>query len=478
MVEGLERRQLMAATPKIVEIKIAKAADTDGTSLNSNRIIISFDRSIRLLDTSKFSSFGYANDMTDITKQVKKRVTLTVTKPEVDENYIQINTDRLVRKGSRLTIALGGLSDTKGNPLVYDASTPAKTITFNKGQNKPRYTLSNRQFVPTDLSYFDRDVFASAPNAPAASTTPATTTIRKRLVSFMNKKVDAGQITKAQANAAIADYFDSSTVAGIMPNANLRAALASLVGTVGEPAIESYIGRSTVTRKSYTSVTFGSVSSSAPVGETKLSPGGRLSLEINPIYAGEPFQVLSATLAHEILHQDASTNSSSGTTPSSQDEEIIANAVETIVYAQQLLIDPSPAGNATALIVRTNTRLLAMLNSGDKLFPYGGILQAPALKNNGNVFVGAKANPGNFGGTGTVRSFENWIRREYVFRGFSAGGTNTNPTAVAILGNIFGTTKVNLTLFGTGVENLLDTQNTILTDTTYVRLASALKLTI
>lgn len=482
LIENLEARRLMAAAPVIIGVKIAKAQDTDQTAANSNRITIAFDKAVRLVDVSKFGSFGYANDMSDpFNKQTKLRVGMTITKytegTQVFDNVIQIITDRLVRKGSRLTILPGGLTDTRNNALVYDASTPAKTITFNVGQNKPRYTLANRQFRPTDFSYFDNDVFTASPAPTTANVTPSAATIRANLVTFLDKKRSTNigtKITPAQYNSALAN-FDSTTVAAIVPNANLRAALVSLVGTAAEPAINSYLGRSNSTGKQYTIIDFGSVSSNTPVGETILSPGGRLNLTVNSIYAGEPFQVLSATLAHEIMHQDAA-NNVAGNLPNSQDEEIINNAVETIVYAQQLLVDPSVAGNGTGLVVRTNTRLLALLNSGDGLFPYGGIFQAPALTSNGNVFVGAKANPGGFG-AGQVKSFENWIRREYVSRGFSAGGGATSPTAQAILKNIVGT-RPNVSSFATNTEVALDTGNALLTDSIYIRLAAALKATI
>lgn len=473
MIENLEDRKLMAViTVGITAIKIAKAADTDQTALNQNRITIGFDRTVRLGDTSQFSSFGYANDMTNINNQVKKRVGLTVT--QVAPNGIQIITDRLIRKGSRLTILAGGLTDTKGNQIVFDASSAASTITFAVGQNKPRYSLSNRNFVPTDLAYVDKDVYASAPTATTANTTPNATTIRTNLVAFLNKKVAAGTITQATANAAVTNYFDSSAVAAIAPNANIRAALASLVGTAGEPAINSFIGKTNSTGKPYTLVQFGTVSSGTPVGETQLSPGGRLNLTINSTFAGEPFQVISATLAHEAMHQDPA-NNGNGDLPAGQDEEIIANAVETVVYAQQLLTDPTIAGNGSKLVVRTNTRLLALLNSGDKLFPYGGILQAPALSANGNVFPGGKANPGGFTGTATVPSFENWIRREYITRGFAATATPVSAVGQAILKNIVGT-KQTVTSFNATTETALDTSNQLLTDINYIRLASYLKL--
>jgi hypothetical protein len=293
----------------------------------------------------------------------------------------------------------------------------------------------------------------------------------------MQAKVTAGIITQAKADAAVA-LFDGPTATGILPSPNLRAALASLYGTVAEPAIDSFIGKSNVTGKPWSTIDFNAaISASAPSAETKISVNGRLYTYFRPTFAGEPFQVLSSILAREVMRQDATASDpATGTLPDSQDESIVVSSVETIVYVQQLLIDPTVAANHTTLVNRGNDRLLALLNSGDTLFPYGGILQAPALNSPGNVFVGGKNDPGNYNDTTTVKSFENWIRREYAFRGFAAGGTSSNPTSVTILKNIVGTTG-NFSLFGTEVEGFLDNRNAILTDVAYIKMAEALKLT-
>jgi hypothetical protein len=469
-VENLEERKMLATIQlPLIGIKIAKRVDTDGTALNSNRITIAFDRTVRLTDAAKIRSFGYAEDLLNPGAQRKVFVGMTITRDQTDGRVLTIITDRLIRKGSRLFIDPGALTDTRGNDVV-------QTVTFTKGQNKPRYTMSNRQWRPTDLSYFTNDVFTSAPSTTTASTAPNATTVRNNLVAFMNQKVSRGIITQAQATAAIAGYDDAGNAAKI-PSANLRAALFSLVGTVGEPAINSYLGNANVKGAPYAFIDFtSSISGSAPVGETKLNVAGtRLQLLLRPTFAGEDFRALSAVLAHEIIHQDT-TGDSQGVTPSSQEEEIIANAIQVTVYTQQALVDGSFVGNGTRLVNKINEQVLAMLNSGDTLFPYGGVKQAPALTNNGNVFVGAKTDPGGFGNNTTVKSFEDWLRREYVSRGFNAGGTNSNPTGVAILKNIVGNSG-NFNTFGTGVIEFLDNRNAVLTDVSYIRMAQLLKLT-
>ena len=478
MLDGLEPRRLMVASNlQILSVKVQVQTDTDGTRLNSNRIIVAFGRRgvvapIRLIDATKFRSFGYTNDLLNASAQ--RKVTVGLTMSVTETGVLTIITDRLIRRGSRLFIFEGALRDKKGDDIIRDGSTAATTITFNKGINKARFTLANRAWVATDLSYFSRDVFNAAPIPATASTQPSAGTIRSNLVTYFDAKISRGLITEEQKTNAIALY-DSTATAGIVPDANLRAALVSLTGTVGEPAIASVLDRQNVTNRNWSAIIFSNlISANAPTGETKINGGGRLFTYIRPTYAGEPFQVLAGIVAREVMRQDV-TGDVNGNLPDSQDESIVVSTVESVIYAQNVLLQPVVAGNGTLLVNRANERLLALLNSGDRLFPYGGIFQSPNRTNGGNVFVGGKTNPGGYGNNTTVKSFEDWIRREYAFRGFTAGATTSNPTSQAILKNIVGTSG-NFTLFGTEVEGFLDTRNTILTDVTYVSLAQALKL--
>ncbi|HEY0008799.1 MAG TPA: hypothetical protein VGB55_08760 [Tepidisphaeraceae bacterium] len=474
LIEDLESRKMLAAD-NIIGIKVAKRVDVNGTALNSNRITIAFNRVVRIADVTKFRSFGYANDLLNPSQQRKVTVNFTVTR-DTTGRVLELTTDRLVRKGSRLFIYDGGLVDRKGNKLIYEATTPRTTIAFDVGQNKARFTLSNRTWRPTDLGLFTNDVFSGAPTPTTAGTAPAAATVRANLLAFLNAKVGAanGGITAEKRDSAMGIFDDAGYTAQI-PSANLRAALVSLVGTVAEPAIDSYISRGNVTKKPFSTVDFSpNLSASAPVGETKISATGRLYTYIRSQFQGEDFRALSAVLAHEILHQDTA-GDSSGSLPSSQDEEIVANAIQATVYVQQAMIDGSFVRNGTKLVNQINDQVLALMNSGDALFPYGGIKQAPHLNSPGNVFVGAKSNPGGFGST-TVKSFEDWIRREYVSRGFNSGGTNTNPASVAILQKTLGATG-NYTKFGTTVQEYFDTRNRVLTDVVYIQMATLLKLT-
>jgi hypothetical protein len=467
-IEGLESRQLMAATASVIAVKVAKRVDADGNALDSNRITIGFTQNITLNNAALLRNFGYANDMLTSSSQRKVTVNLSAT---ASANVLTIITDRLVRKGSKLQILTGAITDAGGHDL-------AQNVTFTVGQNKPRFTMSSRAWRATDKSYFESDVISGAPSATVLNTQPSATTVRANLVTFLNKKVSAKLITQAQETSALATY-DSATTAGYIPSANLRAALVSLVGTVAEPAINSMLGKANVTGKGWTSISFGNssqISASAPTAETKLSSSGRLSTVVRDTLQGESFAALSAILARECMHQGTTANSN-GNTPDSQDAEVIDNAVANVVYAQQLLVDPSVAGAGSTLTTYLNTQLLALLNSGQKLFPYGGI--NPAATVNGiasNVFVGGVADPGGFGNSTPVTSFTDFVKRDFTHRGLANPTIATSPYAQTVLKNIVGKSGT-FTQFNSTVQTYLDTRNQVLTDVAYIKLGQALKLT-
>src|SRR5207237_6905967 len=127
--------------------------------------------------------------------------------------------------------------------------------------------------------------------------------------------------------------------------------------------IDGYLSGANATGAKAIHVTFDSnVVSTVEVAQTTITHTNRLQTMVRPDFSGEPFQALSATLAHEILHQDGPNNDG-------QQEEIIANAIQTLVWAQQLLVDSGPASVRSDLVRMNNNRLYAMLNSGKLVFP-------------------------------------------------------------------------------------------------------------
>src|SRR6185295_8169946 len=125
------------------------------------------------------------------------------------------------------------------------------------------------------------------------------------LTAYLNKGVSAGFITADQKQQAL-DVYNDAKVTAIIPAANMRAALASLVGTVAEAAINQYTTTANVTGKAFTVVDFSTeVSNAASIAETKGNPTtGRLRTLFKNSFKAESFLTIAPLLAHEAIHQD------------------------------------------------------------------------------------------------------------------------------------------------------------------------------
>jgi len=290
------------------------------------------------------------------------------------------------------------------------------------------------------------------------------------LTAFLKKKVTDGCITGTQRDAAHARYNDA-TVKNILPDAKLRAGLVSLIGTVGEPDISAILDGKNVTGKAWTIVGFSSaVSSSSEFAETKTTSTGRLRTLFRLKYQGEPFQALGAKLAHEAMHQDGDDGVK---------EEEFVNTVETMVYAQQLLVDRTTAQGVVAtnseMTKAMDTKLYAMIESGRALFPRVGTLQGAIL--NGattGVFPGS-ATPSD--GMGVFKSFDDYIRRQYLARGFSDISSVGNAAMSSDFKLITGSSPAANT-FDTTLISVSDSKQVVITDKGAIELARVLKMTV
>jgi hypothetical protein len=377
----------------------------------------------------------------------------------VNPNQIKVTTGTLNRTNGRIFIYPGAVKDTRGEDVVIDDSSLARNIP--RGENKERFTLAQRSFTPFDFTFFSSARYPTGGvAAQTLNTQPDTNTVRTSLDSFLQSKVNQGKITSTVKTSTMARFDNAGTIA-IVPDQNLRAGLLSLVGTVAEPAIEHYLGTANATGRAATVVAFdgSQFSSNARIAETTKNTAGRFKTIFNPAYAGEPFQVLGAMLAHESTH--VSTDSIN-----SQDEEVIANMIEIMVHAQQVDTEAAFARAGSLLVTRQNYRLLLLLNSGKLQFPRVGVSQT-ALKSFG-------ANP--------VASFEADIRAEMSGRNVAdKPPTNGNVTTWAILRNITGQTydpNAAASQFGDELIANVDKFQGIIGDRAAINIAGKLKLVI
>jgi hypothetical protein len=404
-VEPLEKRQLLSASPVFAGTKIKGInLSANNISTNSTLITIPFTGNINIADASKIQLRGYAiNPLSSKFGQVKKVVNVTSAKVlDADHRYLQLTTDRLMRKNGIIFLYEGALKDDSGNTLAF------QELHTLKGQNKERFTLACRAYNPADFTRFSNDIFAASPSPASLSSPVPDDTVTANLDSFLQAKVTAGVITQAKKDAAMTTYNSDAAKLKI-PSANLRAALMSLTGTFAAPAIDLYLG------PQYTIVAVQSPSDpSVPVAQTTARSDGKLRTVFRPEYQGESFIALSDAFAHEALHEDNNYT---------LQEEVVANVMGTLVAVQQAQTDSSWMKTPTKLVNSINQDMYAMLNSGRTIFPYVGVLQAPMLNANKGIFPGQKAASD---GGGVYKSFDDYVRRIYIQRGAPNGNSPGN----------------------------------------------------
>lgn len=306
-------------------------------------------------------------------------------------------------------------------------------------------TLKQPPFAPTDTSLFAPQVYSDAPPlAPAASGPTDEATLRGQLTSLLKERF--GFKTKAQkkkVKSALA-LFDSASTKRMVPDPRLRAALVALKGTAGESAIAG------VLNGTYSTVRFGITDPSRDaIAQVSPSSDGSPEIVFNERFQYQDFRLLASIMAHEALHRDFTV---------SDKEELIANAMDTLIYAQFLLENPDLATSGTELARANNTELMARINTRDA----NGNLRL--FTSQGNIFPGDTSN----------------VFVPYFAAYFEPLGNSTNGNAV-LKGQVRNVVGPNTTLpatvnFDDQTVLLLDSKQVVFTPTQLVRLATILKL--
>ncbi|GAA3442025.1 hypothetical protein Pve01_01500 [Planomonospora venezuelensis] len=206
-------------------------------------------------------------------------------------------------------------------------------------------SLEQRPFPPTDVRLFTPEVYpASGPMVPAAGPAPGQLELSLRLSSTLGRRCPA------RVGEGSLLFSVDPGLRRTVPDPNLRAAAVALLCTFGEPAVAVLRGTA-FTGVRYAALPPASIAQVAPPGPGETAP----NIVVNSRYRNEDFRLLAPVLFHETLHQD--------TNPSNK-EELIAGALDSLVYAQQLLTAPEQAISGTELARRQNTKLMARVNSG------------------------------------------------------------------------------------------------------------------
>lgn len=206
--------------------------------------------------------------------------------------------------------------------------------------------LSQPPFAALDVSLFDPALHSGAPPMVPATREQ----VGERLP--LDEQVEAALAERPGSDDELVarglEVLNDPPVATIVVEPELRAALATLVGSVADPAVQA------IRERDYLRVSFGPLT---PPTIANFLPATR-EVVVAERYRHEDIRLLAVTLAHEVLHRDAT---------SSSKEELVSNALEQAVWGRTLLNHPALAGADTELTRRQNGELMGTLNTRDDL---------------------------------------------------------------------------------------------------------------
>jgi hypothetical protein len=227
---------------------------------------------------------------------------------------------------------------------------------------------TDRPFVPGDRDLFfsfERADWADAApihNAQGPGLTEQET--RDSLRAFLERRFPCSP-DRVRDGLAV---FANPTARLKIPDPTLRAALASLTGTLGEPAIAYLLYQAPVAAVHFGTVVFPGESIPQDVPASAMQePGGVYEIVFDGRHRFDPFGDFAALLFHEALHVESPIpDSSPDAKPNGVGlpEEATAVALETIVYMQTLQTDPTLALLPDELTRGNNHLALVRLNSG------------------------------------------------------------------------------------------------------------------
>ncbi len=210
------------------------------------------------------------------------------------------------------------------------------TLALPVSDERAREILATqRPFVPTN-----RDLFRNVENPDWTDVAPldypdgpalSEQETREALRTFLQRRFPCASHRVLDGIAV----YDDPLVQTKVPDPTLRAALAALTGTVGEPAIDFVTNRTPVTLIQFGVYLREGEAVPLHVAGTSSRPDSTIQIVIDRKYRFMPFAALTALVLHEAIHTGPDD------IEAGLPEEAIASAFEALVHMQTLLIDPS-----------------------------------------------------------------------------------------------------------------------------------------
>jgi hypothetical protein len=303
--------------------------------------------------------------------------------------------------------------------------------------------LAQPPFPPTDLGLLSTRSYPQGP--PMQPAPPREITVRELVHQLKATLRPRGRHAVDRGLAV----FNSPQIATVVPDRNLRAALASLAGSPGQASIQ------TIRNGVYHRAVFGVTPNPDAGAQVVPGPNGP-EIIFNQRYRYEDFRLLGVLFSHETLHQDPQLNAN---------EELVSSTLQAGYHGQLFLEQPRLATIRTELARVGNTALMALLNTRDAQG------RQRLVHSTGNVLPGNAIRPlPSFGA---------------AFLGITPdGGTGVDPTSTPGNANLdfflsaITHTRQTGVAFDTATVRFLDRHQAWATPEERIRLARLLKLRI
>ena len=255
-----------------------------------------------------------------------------------------------------LWVALVGTGSLPAGGAVASLCDPSLPVDEERAS---RILAEGRPFAPTNrYLFFTFDHPDSADTAPLENIDGpglTETETREALRAFLARRFPCAPDRVGDGLAVYGDPVARQEV----PDPTLRAALAALTGTVGEPAISFLLYRTPVTLVNFGIYVEPDVGFPGRVAGAGVAPDQTRFIVIDRRFRFVPFAAFSALLFHEALHTGADDDTAG------LPEEAVATAFEALVYMEMLLTDPNLATLPDELTrINNNHIALVRLNSG------------------------------------------------------------------------------------------------------------------
>lgn len=239
--------------------------------------------------------------------------------------------------------------------------------------------------IPVDASMSTASVMRNRPFVLPDHLTPAfefdrvgtepidDTSARQTLAAFLERR----NLAPDRIDLALS-RFDDPAIVTIIPAPNLRAALLMLSDwDPYQVTIDAILDGRNESGLPYETVDFRSLEFGGAVATLQVAyADNRPRLLISDRYRNEIPQQLIPILVHESMHDGIE---------NSFEEEIIASVLDSLAYAEVLMLDPSAAHTSTELGAFNNVQLFALMNSvGRRGAGYVGI----ETSFDGDVYIG------------------------------------------------------------------------------------------